>query len=122
FAPLLPVFGTYSIPSNVDAVFRHGFPHHGDMFVVDASNYDVSRGLGDDPSFGYGSGPTQRFVVELDPNGLVVRNALPGGAVFDRDSPHFADQAEVWRRNETLAIPFALDDVVAAAEARATFH
>src|SRR5690606_39336557 len=71
---------------------------------------DVARGLAEAPSFRYGSGPTQRFVIELDPNGLKVENALPGGAVADPDSPHFADQAEAWRRNETFAIPFYQED------------
>jgi penicillin G amidase len=121
FAPLVPVFGTFTIPSNVKAPFRDGFPRHGDMFVVDASNYDVTRGLSETPTFRYGSGPTQRFVIELVPNGLRVHNALPGGAVADPDSPHFADQAEAWRRNETFAIPFYLDDVIAAAESRSSF-
>src|SRR5690606_31316460 len=61
FRPLAPIFGGFTIPSSVKPPFRDGFPRPGDMYVVDASNYDVTRGLDQEPSFGYGSGPTQRF-------------------------------------------------------------
>jgi penicillin amidase len=116
FNPLIPVWAPLSIPSPGDALFKGGFPRHGDMYVVDASNF--SPRLQDDGSIrhSYGSGPTQRFVITLDPDGLKVKNALPGGAVWDRDSPHFADQAERWRRNETRDVPFVVNDVVAYAE------
>lgn len=117
FEPPIPLFDL-AIPRVVDEVFVDGFPRHGDMFNVDASNFDATRAVDGDIDFGYGSGPTQRFVIEMDPNGLSVRNALPGGAVWDRDDPHYADEAELWRRNETHAVPFYLADVLDAAESR----
>ncbi len=117
FEALVPVFGKLSIPPVDDAVFPSGFPRHGDPHVVDACG-DGPRPLSDDPSFSYGSGPTQRFVVDLDPSGVKARSALPGGAVWDAKSPHFRDEAELWRKNETHPIPFSVADVVAAKESR----
>jgi hypothetical protein len=38
--------------------------------------------------------------------------------VWNPISPHFADEAEYWRRNENHAIPYLLPDVIAAAESR----
>ncbi len=107
-----------AIPSGVDETFPDGFPRHGDMYNVDAGNFDARQAVDDGIDFRYGSGPVQRFVIEMDPNGLRVRNALPGGAIWDRDSPHFADEAEYWRKNETHDIPFYLPDVLENAELR----
>ena len=42
--------------------------------------------MADDFTFNYSSGPTQRFVIEMARDGLRVRNALPGGAVWVRTS------------------------------------
>ena len=117
FEALVPVFGQLSIPPLDDATFPNGFPRHGDPHVIDACG-GGPRALSADPSFSYGSGPTQRFVVDLDPSGIKAKSALPGGAVWDSKSPHFRDEAELWRKNETHAIPFSLADVVAAKESR----
>lgn len=116
FSPDVPLWGALAIPPLVSSTFPDGFPRPGDLHVVDASNYGLR--LQDDGTikFAYGSGPTQRFVIELDPDGLEVRNALPGGAVWDVASSHFADQAEAWRRNQTFEVPFVVADVVANAE------
>ncbi|MBW2454561.1 MAG: penicillin acylase family protein [Deltaproteobacteria bacterium] len=119
FSALVSVWGgILSNPTVTDTVFAGGYPRHGDMFVVDAAHYDIDKGLAEELDFSYGSGPNQRFVAELNPDGLVVKNVLPGGAVFDADDPHFGDQAEEWRRNEVHEVPFVLDDVLAAAESR----
>ncbi len=118
FGALVATWGSLSNPTVSDAVFPNGYPRHGDLFVVDASHYGSRKSLEDDLDFSYGSGPNQRFVAELNPDGLVVKNALPGGAVYDPDDPHFADQAEEWRRNEVHDVPFVLDEVLAAAESR----
>jgi penicillin amidase len=118
FAPPAVLFGNLQIPKADDPFFAAGFPRHGDQYVVDASNFRTNREVGEDLAFSYGSGPTQRFVVEMTPEGPRAQNALPGGAVWDSESPHHADQAEAWRRNEVYDIPFALDAVLAAAESR----
>jgi penicillin amidase len=118
FAALIPLYGSLSIPPAGDATFPGGFPRHGDSFNVDNCDFSYSAYVDESPNFSYGHGPTQRFVVDLDPTGPKAWNALPGGAVWDNDSPHFADEAELWRKNETHAVPFLLDDVIAAKESR----
>jgi penicillin amidase len=118
FEPQVPLWIALAIPGPGDPIFGDGFPRHGDVFGVDASNFPLRQGAQADITFAYTSGPTQRFVIEMDPAGPRARNALPGGAVWELDHPHFADQAEAWRRNQALDVPFALDDVLGAAEAR----
>ncbi len=118
FEAIIPLFGALAIPPTGNNVFPKGFPRHGDNFAVDACNFSGSGGPDVMPRFTYGSGPTQRFVVEMDPAGPKAWNAMPGGAIWDAQNEHFADSAELWRRNETHAVPFLLPDVVAAAESR----
>lgn len=103
-----------AIPPFDDPVFPKGFPRHGDQWNVDASNFGILRALKDPLSFSYGSGPVQRFVAEMAPDGPKIRNALPGGAVLDKDSPYFDNEAEYWRKNDTHEVPFEIDDVAAA--------
>jgi penicillin amidase len=83
---------------------------------VDASAYALPSVLDANASFSYSHGPTQRFVIEMDPAGVVARNALPGGNVWDPSSVHFRDQAELWRKNETFDVAFRLGSVVEQAE------
>lgn len=109
--PLWPVTN----PDSKDAVFPDGFPRHGDMFVVDACNFSLVRGLAAAFAFNYGSGPTQRFVAEMTPTGPKVKNAIPGGAQMWRESPWFGNQAELWRRNETYDLPLTIAEVASAA-------
>lgn len=118
FEGLAAPFNALAIPSFQDETFADGFPRPGDMYAVDASNFSLTQALDDDLDFTYASGPTQRFVVELHPSGPVARNALPGGAVWDETSPYFANQAEEWRRNQVHDVPFAENDVLAAADSR----
>lgn len=126
FEAIVPLYGKLSIPSAGDPAFgttgsptgSAGFPRHGDSFAVDACGFDLTRGLEEELDFTYDTGPVQRFVIDLDPSGPRARNALPGGAIWDAASPHFADEAELWRRNEVHDVPFALTAVLAAAEAR----
>jgi penicillin G amidase len=118
FASINPLWGSFSIPNGSDDVFGDGFPRHGDLFVVDASQYGGASTLTAKPSFTYSSGPTQRFVIDLDPAGPRARNALPGGVIWDPKSPHFRDEAEYWRKNQNHEIPWGADEAVAAKEAR----
>ena len=105
-APSDPLFGNL------------GYPRGGDAYSVDVATFSLGRQLSQALNFNYGSGATQRFVVDLDPAGPKAVTALPGGAVWRLEDPHFADQAEEWRRNQVHAVPFVLDDVIAKAEAR----
>lgn len=118
FEAIVPIFTALSIPPGSNKTFPTGFPRHGDHYAVDVAGFSLSSSVDKLPNFAYGHGPTQRFVVDLDPAGPKVWNALPGGAIWDSQNPHFADQAELWRRNETHAVPFLLPDVIAAMESR----
>lgn len=118
FDAVVPAFGGLSIPPVADPVFPGGYPRHGDGYVVDASSYSFRQRLDQDLDFSYSSGPVQRFVVDLDPAGPRAWNALPGGAVWDDQSPHFSDEAELWRMNQVHPVPFALGEVAAASGSR----
>ena len=54
----------------------------------------------------------------MAPTGPKVDNAIPGGVIWDANSPHFRDQAELWRKNQTHPVPFLIPDVIAAKETR----
>lgn len=111
FGSIIPGPGAVlSIPRDGDPMFPRGFPRPGGIDVVDASH----PGLGT-TSFSFGSGPSQRFVIELDPAGPRAFNAIPGGQSADNTSPHFRDGAELWRQNQYHEVPRAEPAVVAAA-------
>ncbi len=114
FDPQVPLW-PIRIPNNTTGPFAKGFPRHGDQWNVDASNPGISRALSSALDFTFGSGPTQRFVAELTPEGPIIRNALPGGAQMFKDSPWFANEAELWRRNQTHRVPFSDAEVAADA-------
>ncbi|MFO0593103.1 MAG: penicillin acylase family protein [Polyangiaceae bacterium] len=118
FTALVSIYGDLSIPQASDKTFPDGFPRPGDSFGVDNSDYGFNLGAMAGLNFSYNHGPSQRFVIDLDPAGLKVYNALPGGNVWDSASPHFADEAEMWRRNQNHPVPFTVDEVVAAKESR----
>ncbi|MBK9036999.1 MAG: penicillin acylase family protein [Myxococcales bacterium] len=106
-----------SIPAAMDATFPDGFPRHGDLGAVDPGNY----GIYGTTNFSFGSGASQRLVVEMTPAGPVARNALPGGQHEDPDSPHHADEAELWRTNTQPPLYFDKGDVEAHAQRRLRF-
>ena len=118
FGAIVPIYGDLSIPQTSDKTFPSGYPRPGDNFGVDNSDFSFNVALGDAPKFSYNHGPSQRFVIDLDPSGPKAYNALPGGAIWDNASPHFDDEAQMWRKNENHLVPFALEDVVAAKESR----
>jgi len=106
-----------TIPLYSDPMFPDGFPRHGDNGVVDASSY----GTGSTTSFDYGSGPQQRLVVEMTPERPLPLNALPGGQSIDPDSPHHADEIELWRSNQAPPMNWTEEEVLAAHERRVVF-
>lgn len=121
FNALISLWKTLSIPPDPDPVFPNGFPRGGDGYNVDVAGYAMPRALDDQASFAYTHGPTQRFVIDMSPDGPVARNALPGGNVWDSRDPHFRDEAERWRRNQNRPVPFKAADVVADAEGRVVY-
>jgi penicillin amidase len=122
FKSLVSLWQSMSVPPGGDPVFPNGFPRHGDLQAVDVANYGFYRESLDAVDFSYGSGPTQRFVVEMTPRGPIAHNVLPGGNVWDPASPHMKDGAELWRRNKTHPIAFAKDDVIKEAEERVVYE
>jgi penicillin amidase len=101
-----------SIPASGDKTYPNGFPRHGAPGTVDVGGSNAST-----TNFGYTSGPAIRFVCELTKTGPVARNVLPGGAVYDptTPSPHYADQMELWRKNQTYDLAYQDADVIATA-------
>lgn len=121
FTSLVSFWGGLSIPASTDTTFPLGFPRHGDGWNVDVAGFGMARALDDTTSFTYAHGPTQRFVIDMDPAGPVAKNVLPGGNVWHALDPHFRDEAERWRRNQNRPVPFAAKAVVAEAEGRVVF-
>jgi penicillin G amidase len=121
FQSLVSLWDSLSIPPVGDLTFPNGFPRHGDGFNIDVGQPDSEPVNLSDATFTYGEGPTQRFVIDLDPAGPVPFNVLPGGEIWDNASPHFADEAELWRRNENHPLWFQQADVLANAEERDSY-
>lgn len=112
FTTVVPVLGArdpLSIPPSESAEHPDGFPRHGDWGCVDPGNF--RGGLWGTEDFSFGSGASQRLVVEMRPEGPRAWNALPGGQSIDPASPHKSDEAEAWVRNEQPPLHFERDDV-----------
>lgn len=107
-APLDPL----RVPLRDDPQYGAGFPRHGGIGTVDVGDHGLSK-----TDFSYDSGPAIRFVCELDPKGPKARNVLPGGEIFDTESPHYRDQMELWRKNQAIDLAFQTADVVKSAHA-----
>jgi penicillin amidase len=116
FEALVSLWGGLSIPPAGDATFPHGFPRHGEDWSVDVGGYSYWMADPKAPDFTYSHGPVQRFVADMQPSGPVLRNVLPGGEVWDNTSPHFRDEAELWRRNQTHPVPMTKDAIVPGAD------
>ena len=120
FASLVSLWDSLSIPPIGDPKFPNGFPRHGDGYNIDVGDPGLASSLAT-ATFTYSQGPTQRFVIDMDPSGPTPRNVLPGGEVWDNASPHFADEAELWRRNENHPLWVTHDDVAANTEERDSY-
>jgi penicillin G amidase len=116
FSSVVPSLGVdvLSIPPVNSTEYRDGFPRHGDWGNVDPGNF----GLWNTTNFRFGSGASQRLVVEMTPTGPRAFNALPGGQSIDPLSPHKSDEAMFWIRNEQP--PIAFTDAKMTARARRT--
>jgi penicillin amidase len=99
------------IPVPNDVTFPNGFPRHGDNGTVDVGGHGLSL-----TDFTYAAGPAIRFVCDLDPAGLHARNAIPGGETTDPRSPHYTDQLDLWRKNQTFNLAYTDPDVVTSAQ------
>ncbi len=114
FDSVLPTVGTdiLSIPREGDATYPDGFPRHGDFGAVDPGQY----GLWNTTRFTFGSGASQRLVVEMTADGPVAFNALPGGQSIDPNSTHKMDEALLWIRNQQPRLAFQETEIRAAAD------
>ncbi len=121
FSSIVGLWNNFSNPTADNPTFPLGFPRHGELHTIDVANYGSHPGKLDDVNFTYGSGPTQRLVVDMDPKGPVARNVLPGGEVWDPADPHFKDQAEMWRRNQNHPVWMARADVIKDAKERIVY-
>jgi penicillin amidase len=99
------------IPQKSEAGREAGFPRPGGNGTVDVGNHGLAV---DD--FSYSAGPVLRAVYELHPAGPKAVNALPGGEIFDPDSPHYRDLLEKWVVNERY--PMIVDEAEVAQAAR----
>ena len=119
-ASVLPVFGTdFALPRSNSTEFPDGYPRHGDLWGVDASNYDLWTSRDD---YAYSSGPQQRLVVEMTDTGPTIWNALPGAQVLDARSPYFGAEIEFWRTNQAPPLYFTDADIDVHADARTTYQ
>jgi penicillin amidase len=116
-APAVADRGIVSIPPVGSEEFPLGFPRHGDYGAVDVGNFGMTGGT----RFTHGSGASQRLVVEMTADGPRPFNSLPGGQTEDTRSPHHADEAELWRRNQQPPLYFTFSDVETHAESRVQF-
>jgi penicillin amidase len=112
-----PAYDIFSIPPPNDPDYPDGFPRHGDWGVPDACNFSLWGGT----DYSYSSGPSQRVVAVMTPDGPQAWNALPGGQQHDPEGAHHADEAELWRKNEAPPMYFFEEDVVKHAEERIQF-
>jgi penicillin amidase len=99
------------LPPKDDSEYPQGFPRPGGNGTVDVGPHGLST-----TRFSFGFGAAMRFVCEMTPEGPRARNALPGGQVFDPDSPHYRDQLELWRKNQAQDLAFRDDEVLRSAE------
>ncbi|HMG20569.1 MAG TPA: penicillin acylase family protein, partial [Kofleriaceae bacterium] len=97
-----------------------GFARAGDNFAINRADHGWS-----DLNFSQlADGPAQRFLAEARPDRpIAVRWALPGGAIYDRRSPHYRDLLDrYYLTNEQFDAPYSLDAIAAAGESRWVFH
>jgi penicillin amidase len=111
--PLAPM-----LPASDPRAALKWFPRPGDFDNVDAANPSFTVGT----DYTYGYGPNMRMVVRLHDGQVEGQNILPGGQSGRTGSPHFADQAPLWLGNRAVPLRYSVDDVVAGAVSRETFH
>jgi penicillin amidase len=110
--PLAP-----SLPTGDPRADLRWFPRPGDNWGVDAANPGFSG-----TDFTYADGPIMRMVIALRDGAVSGVNIIPGGQSGLTDSPHFADQAQLWLGNQTLPLRYSVADVVAGATGREVYH
>ena len=109
---LVPVpGGLMDLPMKGKDHFGKGYPRPGDNYAVNVCNPGVG-----DTNFKCGSGPIMRFCVEMDPEGPRSYNMLPGGLVYDMDSPHVDDWLPGWLNHTPTYWPLSESEVEQASK------
>jgi len=107
-------FGQAGIPT----FDLENFPAPGARFTVNPAEYSLNA-----DSFIFSHGPSKRFVIDLDPEGLKAFNILPGGnngnpgeiLAYNRINPaiHYGDHIPGWLNGETFQYRITREDVAA---------
>lgn len=115
--PLFPEDALNVPPSNdPDPALADGYPRAGDNFVINRADCGW-----DDLEFRQDNdGPAQRFLAEAEEGSPIrVKMALPGGAIYNRESAHYRDLLdEYYIPNRHFDLPFAIPEIVTAGESR----
>jgi penicillin amidase len=119
---LHPQTNKFSIPPAIysQPEYADGLPVDGTLAAVDVANYNVKGTKAED--FGFSRGPSQRHVVELNPNGIRAWNALPTGQSGVVNTPHFGDLLGLWLVNDYYPVLFTDEEIRANAESEQEFR
>ncbi len=119
---LHPQTNKFSIPPAIfpQPEYAYGLPVDGTLAAVDVANYNVKGTKAED--FGFSRGPSQRHVVELNPNGIRAWNALPTGNSGVVNTPHFGDLLAYWLVNDYYPVLFTDEEIKANAESEQEFR
>jgi penicillin amidase len=107
-------------PDVADPPQRSGYPLAGDNFNINRANSGYS-----DLNFEVTDiGPAKRFLAAPSDDGMIrARLSLPGGAIFDRASPHYSDLMENYHvAHKHFDVPFTTAEIVVDGEERWLFR
>lgn len=79
---------------------------------VNVANPEVENG------YSYDAGPSMRMIVDVRPEGMVGRFALPGGLVHRRDADNYDNLMQRWLAVEYFDMPFTVEQVDAASASK----
>ncbi|MCB9764627.1 MAG: penicillin acylase family protein [Alphaproteobacteria bacterium] len=97
-------------------------PKAGGLYTVDVGNFTLIRDGALPEDFDIVDSPSNRFVFELDPDGIIGKGILPGGQSERPGDPHHIDQFERYTRGEYGVLRYDPDDIEASEEAKWTFE
>jgi penicillin amidase len=104
-----PAFGFFPAP----LAGLTGIPTDGGFGVVDASAHDARAASVD--GFMFGSGPSNRLVVELRRGQVRAESVWPGGVSAVPGEWDYLNLLPLWLTNDTVPLPFAEHEVRRAA-------
>jgi penicillin amidase len=110
----IPPSGGYDQPEYAD-----GLPVDGSFATVDVARYDLRDKS--ERGFKFTAGPSQRHVVDVNPNGIRDFNAFASGEVFIPGHKHYSDILPFWLVNNYIPIYFAKNEIEANSESTQEF-